>query len=146
MGNGTLTNAVQVLRHVIDLGDTGERETGRVRLQTWRIIRPGIIRNLLCTLAHQRIFDNEYLDQVLQLRVGNKFDFSQWFPGLPIIDGEFSPKLESEDRTRWLRHIWKTSVDGVTISIDALEDLFKVYLVIFRIDAITSILLFYAQF
>ncbi len=30
LGNGTLTNAVQVLRHVIDLGDTGERETGRV--------------------------------------------------------------------------------------------------------------------
>ena len=29
-GNGTLTNAVQVLRHVINLGDTGEREMGRV--------------------------------------------------------------------------------------------------------------------
>ncbi len=153
LGNGTLTNAVQVLRHVIDLGNTGEREMSRVELQTWRIIQPGIIRNLLNRLEQQRIFDSKYLEKVLELRVGKRFDFSRWFPGLPIIDGEFSTKPESEDRKRWLKHIWETSVEGDIISIGSMEDLFKVYLVIcgfrmrcLRFDAITSTLFFYAQF
>ena len=79
LGDGTLPNAVQVLRHVIDLGDTGERLKGMLGFQTWRILRPAIILNLLCTLANQRMFNDRYLYQVLQLQVGNSFYFSKWF-------------------------------------------------------------------
>ncbi len=142
LGNGTLTNAVQVLRYVIDLGNTGERETGRVEFQSWRIIKPGIIRKLLIKSAHQHFLKQEHMEDVQKLRVGKEFNFSQWFPGLPIVDGEISPRPESDDRRKWLNNIWEGSGERGIVSIGSIENLFKVYLVIcgFRMRDVSDLM------
>ena len=140
--NGTLTNAVKALRQVIDSGNMGERETGGIEFREWRIIKPGIIRKLLIKSAHQHFLKQEHMEDVQRLRVGKEFDFSQWFPELPIVDGEISPRPESDDRRKWLNNIWEGSGERGIVSIGSMEDLFKVYLVIcgFRMRDVSELM------
>ena len=128
--NETLINAVKALRQVIDLGNMGNRETGEIELANWRIFSQGTIRKLLKKLETRQFMKQEHVEEVTKLRVGKEFDFSKWFPGFPIGDGELPPRPESDDRKNWLNNIWEDSGTRGIVRIDSLEDLFKVYLVI----------------
>ena len=140
--NGTLTTAVKALRQVIDSGNMGDRETGEIELANWRIFSHGTIRKLLKKLATRQFLKQEHLEGVIKLRVGKEFDFSKWFPGLPIGDGELPPRPESDDRKNWLNNIWEDSGTRGIVSIGSMEDLFKVYLVIcgFRMRDVSELM------
>ena len=98
--NGTLVNAVKTLRQVIDSGNIGNRETGEIELASWSIISEGTVRKLLKKLENRQFLKQEHMEQVTRLRVGEEFDFSKWFPGFPIGDGELPPRPESDDHKK----------------------------------------------